>query len=226
MTEFNDADLDDSKLIGVYGASGFGKEVMPLVRQHYSQLNQDNIVFIDDGGRLEQLDGYKVLSYQQFMQHPATQKAVTIAIADSQVREKLNAKLAQDNIEIINVIANNALQYDNITMGKGSIICGFVHLTSNIKIGKGFHANIYSYIAHDCVIGDFVTFAPRVSCNGNVHIEDHAYIGTGAVLRQGTPDKPLIIGKGAIVGMGAVVTKDVPAGVTVVGNPARPLIKN
>lgn len=215
-----------SQLIGIYGASGFGKEVMPLVRQHYSQLNQDNIVFIDDGGRLEQLDGYKVLSYQQFMQHPATQKAVTIAIADSQVREKLNAKLVQDNIEIINVIANNALQYDNITMGEGSIICGFVHLTSNIKIGKGFHANIYSYIAHDCVIGDFVTFAPRVSCNGNVHIEDHAYIGTGAVLRQGTPDKPLIIGKGAIVGMGAVVTKDVPAGVTVVGNPARPLIKN
>ena len=214
-----------SQLIGIYGASGFGKEVMPLVRQHYSQLNQDNIVFIDDGGRLEQLDGYKVLSYQQFMNHTATQKAVTIAIADSQVREKLNAKLVQDNIEIINVIANNALQYDNITMGKGSIICGFVHLTSNIKIGKGFHANIYSYIAHDCVIGDFVTFAPRVSCNGNVHIEDHAYIGTGAVLRQGTPDKPLIIGKGAIVGMGAVVTKDVPAGVTVVGNPARPLIK-
>ena len=124
------------------------------------------------------------------------------------------------------MIANNALQYDNITMGEGSIICGFVHLTSNIKIGKGFHANIYSYIAHDCVIGDFVTFAPRVSCNGNVHIEDHAYIGTGAVLRQGTLDKPLIIGKGAIVGMGAVVTKDVPAGVTVVGNPARPLIKN
>ena len=215
-----------SQLIGIYGASGFGKEVMPLVRQHYSQLNQDHIVFIDDSGRLEQLDGYKVLSYQQFMNHTATQKAVTIAIADSQVREKLNAKLVQDNIEIINVIANNALQYDNITMGKGSIICGFVHLTSNIKIGKGFHANIYSYIAHDCVIGDFVTFAPRVSCNGNVHIEDHAYIGTGAVLRQGTPDKPLIIGKGAIVGMGAVVTKDVPAGVTVVGNPARPLIKN
>ena len=226
MTEFNDADLDDSKLIGVYGASGFGKEVMPLVRQQYQQLNHENFVYVDDGDKLDNLDDYKVLNYQQFLQQSATKKCITIAIANSQVREKLNAKLVQDNIEIINVIANNALQYDNITMGKGSIICGFVHLTSNIKIGKGFHANIYSYIAHDCVIGDFVTFAPRVSCNGNVHIEDHAYIGTGAVLRQGTPDKPLIIGKGAIVGMGAVVTKDVPAGVTVVGNPARPLIKN
>ena len=215
-----------SQLIGIYGASGFGKEVMPLVRQQYPQLNQENFVYVDDGDKLDKLDDYKVLNYQQFLQQSATKKCITIAIANSQVREKLNAKLVQENIEIINVIANNALQYDNITMGEGSIICGFVHLTSNIKIGKGFHANIYSYIAHDCVIGDFVTFAPRVSCNGNVHIEDHAYIGTGAVLRQGTPDKPLIIGKGAIVGMGAIVTKDVPAGVTVVGNPARPLIKN
>lgn len=213
------------QIIGIYGASGFGKEVIPLVRQQYPQLNQDNFVFIDDDGKLKNLNEYKVLNYQQFLQHPATQKAVTIAIANSQVREILAAKLEQDNLNIINVIANNALQFDNIIIEKGSIICSFVHLTSNIKIGRGFHANIYSYIAHDCVIGDFVTFAPRVSCNGNVHIHDHAYIGTGAVIRQGTPDKPLIIGKGAVVGMGAVVTKDVPAGVTVVGNPAKVLVK-
>lgn len=210
-----------TQLIGIYGASGFGKEVMPLVRQQYPQISQDNFVYIDDGSNLEHLNEYKVLNYQQFLQHPATQKAVTIAIANSQVREILAAKLEQDNLNIINVIANNALQFDNIIIGKGSIICSFVHFTSNIKIGRSFHANIYSYIAHDCLIGDYVTFAPRVSCNGNVHIHDHAYIGTGAVIRQGTPDKPLIIGKGAIVGMGAVVTKDVPAGFTVVGNPAK-----
>ena len=94
-------------------------------------------------------------------------------------------------------------------------------LTSNIRIGRQFHANIYSYVAHDCVIGDFVTFAPGVKCNGNVVIEDHAYIGTGAVIKQGRPGQPLVIGRGAVVGMGAVVTRDVPAGATVVGNPAK-----
>lgn len=108
----------------------------------------------------------------------------------------------------------------------GAILAPFVTITSNVRIGKNFHANIYCYVAHDCVIGDFVTFAPAVRCNGNVVIEDHAYIGTGAILKQGRPDKPLVIGRGAVVGMGAVVTKDVPPGVTVVGNPARPLIKD
>ena len=67
------------------------------------------------------------------------------------------------------------------------------------------------------------TFAPGVFCNGNVHVGDHAYVGTGAMLRNGTPDRPLVIGEGAVVGMGAVVTKDVAPHTTVVGNPARVL---
>ena len=114
---------------------------------------------------------------------------------------------------------------DDVKIGEGAILTAFVTLTSNIRIGRYFQANIYSYVAHDCVIGDFVTFAPCVRCNGNVHIEDHAYIGTGAIIKQGNPGRPIRIGRGAVVGMGAVVTKDVPAGLTVVGNPARPLTK-
>src|SRR3546814_3035585 len=87
------------------------------------------------------------------------------------------------------------------TVGEGAILCGFTHITSNAKIGRFFHANIYSYIAHDCVIGDFVTFAPGVMCNGHVVIEDHAYIGAGVVIKDGT-DRPMVIVRGAIVGMG------------------------
>lgn len=213
------------KLIGVYGASGFGKEVMPLVRAQFTELNKEYFVFIDDGQANTDLNGYQVLSYTDFINDSKNDKHVTIAIANSQVREKLVARLDQDSVQHLEIQAANTVILDEVEMGEGSLLCPFTCITSNIKIGKFFHANIYSYVAHDCIIGDYVTFAPGVKCNGNIHIEDHAYIGTGAVIKQGTPDKPLVIGKGAIVGMGAVVTKSVPAGVTVVGNPARILEK-
>lgn len=213
------------KLIGVYGASGFGKEVMPLVRAQFVELDKENFVFIDDGQANTDLNGYQVLSYTNFINNSKADKRVTIAIANSQVREKLVARLNQDGVQHLEIQAANTVILDEVEIGEGSLLCPFTCLTSNIKIGKFFHANIYSYVAHDCVIGDYVTFAPGVKCNGNIHIEDHAYIGTGAVIKQGTPDKPLVIGKGAIVGMGAVVTKSVPEGVTVIGNPARILEK-
>ena len=210
------------QLIGIYGASGFGKELLPLVREQYRDAQ---LCFVDDGSQDKQLNNYRVYTYTEYLALPNADKAVVLAIADSKIREVLEAKCAKDKVSILSLKASNSIVLDNVEIGEGSVLCHFTQLTSNIKIGKQFQANIYSYIAHDCVIGDYVTFAPRVSCNGNIHIHDHAYIGTGAVIKQGTPDKPLVIGRGAIVGMGAVVTKDVPAGAVVIGNPARPLNK-
>jgi sugar O-acyltransferase (sialic acid O-acetyltransferase NeuD family) len=121
----------------------------------------------------------------------------------------------------LSLIAPNTTVYEANEIGEGAILCAYSTVTSNARIGRFFHSNIYSYVAHDCEIGDFVTFAPRVQCNGRVHIGDRAYIGTGAVIREGEPGKPLVIGEGAVIGMGAVVTKNVPPHTTVVGNPAR-----
>jgi acetyltransferase-like isoleucine patch superfamily enzyme len=78
---------------------------------------------------------------------------------------------------------------------------------------------------HDCTIGDFVTLAPGALVNGAVEIGDGAYVGAGAVIKQGAAGAPRRIGAGAVIGMGAVVTRDVADGETVVGNPARTLKK-
>ena len=214
-------------VIGIYGASGFGREIMPLAKAQYHSLFPDvRFVFVDDGSELDSLNGYPILTYPELLALDAKNKFVVLAIANSNIREKLLARCEENDISILSITAANAVVLDAVDIDEGAILCHFTQLTSNIRIGKQFHANISSYVAHDCVIGDYVTFAPGVRCNGNIHIHDHAYIGTGAIIKQGTPDKPLVIGRGAVVGMGAVVTKDVPAGFTVVGNPAKPLIKN
>lgn len=215
------------KRFAIFGASGFGREVLPLVRQQLQRTEVDpwELVFVDDQPPAAELNGHRVMTYAQWLVEPAASRHISLAIANSAVREKLAARCLADRVQFFDVTAANVVVLDDVQVGSGSVLCPFVTLTSNIRIGQQFHANIYSYVAHDCVIGDFVTFAPGVHCNGNVVIEDHAYIGTGAVIKQGQPGKPLVIGKGAVVGMGAVVTRDVSAGTTVVGNPAKLFLK-
>lgn len=211
-----------NKVYAVFGASGFGREVMPVLRE---QVKGSQLFFVDDNPVHNELNDHQVISYEEFLGLDVESKFITIAIADSAIRKKLAERCMVDGVTIVDVVAANSVVLDDVEIGAGAILCPFTMITSNVKVGIGFHANIYSYVAHDCVIGDYVTFAPGVKCNGNIEIGDFAYIGTGAIIKQGRPGKPLRVGKGAVVGMGAVVTKDVADGVVVVGNPAKPLAR-
>src|SRR4051794_16449639 len=211
-------------LYGVYAAGGQRRATLPLLRQQGGARGQ--VVYIHDHLQCDSINGHAVWPWQRFLDEPASSRAACLAMSDSRLREQLYQRCGAAGVEVISVRARDVVEMDDVEIGTGALLAPFVVLTSNIRIGLCFHANVHSEVAHDCRIGDFVTFAPGVRCNGNVHIGDHAYIGSGAILRQGTPDRPLVIGEGAVVGMGAVVTKDVSAGVTVVGNPARPLAKS
>ena len=153
------------------------------------------------------VNGQRVLRYEEFLEAPASTRHAVLAIANSEVRKQLADRCVTGGVQPWTLIAANVVVMDEVTLGEGAILSPFVTLGSNVRIGRHFHANLYSYVEHDCVIGDFVTFAPGVKCNGNVVIEDHAYIGTGAVIKQGKPGQPLVIGRGAVIGMGAVVTR-------------------
>lgn len=211
------------KIFAVYGASGCGRSLMPVAKEYLEkQDKQAELCFIDDSLSEEaKINGYRAMNYEAFKQQEYAEKAVLIAIASGQIREKICNKLTADDIKLWSVISQSAVIMDSVSVEEDCAISPFVTLGSNVQIGKSFHANLYSYVEHDCVIGDYVTFAPSVKCNGNVHIGNHTYVGAGAMIKQGTPDKPLKIGKNVVIGMGAVVINDIPDDVTVVGNPAR-----
>ena len=217
------------KIYGIVGVGGFGREVMPLARSWLSicrgyEGDSELVFVVENEHPIPQklVNGHRVLTMDEFLSAKASERRFNIAIGNSKVRERIANSIPANLAMPFSIFASNHVSLDENIVGEGAILCGFTQITSNAKIGRFFHGNIYSYIAHDCVIGDFVTFAPGVMCNGHVVVDDHAYIGTGAVIKDGT-NTPIVIGNGAVVGMGAVVTKSVPSGATVVGNPARPL---
>jgi sugar O-acyltransferase (sialic acid O-acetyltransferase NeuD family) len=216
----------------VFGTGGFGREIAPFVREQNARLDpeiarqDDALVFVDDSAEPgTQCNGLKVLTFAELSSAEHRDRHVVVAIGDGHTREKIEARCREAGLTIGKAIAPTTRILGPNEIGDGAVLCDNVVITSNAKIGRGFQANIYSYVAHECVIGDYVTFAPRVSCNGNVHIGDYAYIGTNASFIQGKEGRPLTVGEGAIVGMGAVVTKPVEPYTVVTGNPAKLLRK-
>jgi sugar O-acyltransferase (sialic acid O-acetyltransferase NeuD family) len=88
------------------------------------------------------------------------------------------------------------------------------------EIGNGVVCNTSCSIDHECIIGDFSFIAPGAVLCGNVTVGKNSFVGANAVVRQG-----ITIGNNVIIGAGTVVIKDIPDNTTVIGNPARKLVK-
>jgi acetyltransferase-like isoleucine patch superfamily enzyme len=133
------------------------------------------------------------------------------------------------------------------TIGAGTRIWAFAHVMAGAVIGSDCNVCDHTYIEGDVVIGDRVTLKSGVFLWDGLRVHDDVFIGPQATftndlmprsrqpfeLRQTTLCRGASIGAGAVilpgvtigeramVGAGAVVTKDVPPDVVVVGNPAR-----
>lgn len=213
----------------VYGIGGCGREVAPFIQEQISagsHIVQNPVVFVDDSASLPSMvNDIPVISFEQLISRDHCDRHVVVTVGDGKIRKKIEDRCREHGLVIGSVVARTARNLGYNQIGEGAVLCDFSAIMVNVKIGKSFQCNIYSSVAHDCVIGDYVTFAPSVTCNGNIHIHDFAYIGTGAVFKQGKPGAPLIVGEGAIVGMGAVVTKSIDPYTVVAGNPAKLLRK-
>ena len=147
-----------SILLGIYGASGCGRGILPLLAKSPRPKRGawSSSTMAPPGGRSTASRPWM----GGISGSAGDDKSVAIAIANSPVRERLADRCIAAQIRVIGARADNVIEMDDVQIGEGALLSPFVTLTSNIRIGRAFHANFYSYVEHDCVIGDFVTFAP------------------------------------------------------------------
>ncbi|MGD0624816.1 MAG: acetyltransferase [Thermodesulfobacteriota bacterium] len=208
-----------NKQIAIYGASGFGREVAWLAQTCNSY---DIVCFIDDNESKHGcfLNGIPVMSLEQTRgKFPAAKIIGGVGIPKT--REKIMEKATLAGFEFETIIHPRVEFSKWIEIGAGSVICAGNILTTNIILGKHVQINLDCTIGHDVIMGDYTTLAPGVHISGWVHCGKRVYVGTGAVIINGTEHSPIDIGDDVIIGAGAVVTKSIPSNVTVVGVPAK-----
>jgi sugar O-acyltransferase (sialic acid O-acetyltransferase NeuD family) len=212
----------------IYGAGGFAREVAWLAEVCAGQGGEYRpVAFIDDsaaiaGSSARALNGLPVLSLDQACERfPGARFAV--GIGNPKVREGVANKAVSRGLRLASLTHPRVEMSRWVEIGEGALICAGNIVSTNIRMGKGVLINLDCTIGHDVILDDYVTINPGVHVSGNVHLGKRVYVGTGAVIINGTGDKPLVIGDDAVIGAGGCVTRSIPAGVTAVGVPAKPL---
>jgi sugar O-acyltransferase (sialic acid O-acetyltransferase NeuD family) len=139
-----------------------------------------------------------------------------VAIGHNAQRRELADKLKAYGLELINAIHPSVIIDGDVEIGKGNYLAQGVILVTGTKVGNCVNIHTGTTIDHDNVLEDGVNIGPGVHTAGRVHIEQDAFLGTGCNV---IPD--IKIGKGAILGAGTVVIRNVRPSVKMVGNPAQ-----
>lgn len=111
-------------------------------------------------------------------------------------------------------------QRQTMQVEEGVIICAGTIATVNVHFEPFCMVNLSCTIGHESVIGRGSVLNPTVNISGGVELGECVLVGTGAQVLQ-----YLKVGSGATIGAGAVVNKDVAPGATMVGIPARELVR-
>ncbi len=128
------------------------------------------------------------------------------------------------------LVADLASIRERVTIGESTIVGRAVTIEPKTSIGRRVTIQTASYITSDMVIEDEVFIGPCCSSSNDKYMGRGNYVHQGPIIKKrarignnATLLPGITIGQEAVVGAGAVVTKDVEDLQTVVGNPARPI---
>ena len=127
-----------------------------------------------------------------------------------------------------NVTISHSTNLYGCELGDNVFVGPFVEIQSNVKVGKNSRISSHSFlcsgveIGEDCFIAHGVMFTnDKFTEDRDNWVERKTVVGNNVRIGSNATILPVTIGEGAVIGAGSVVTKDVPAGVTVKGNPAK-----
>jgi sugar O-acyltransferase (sialic acid O-acetyltransferase NeuD family) len=206
----------------IFGAGGLGREVLLLLRQlNEAQPSWQVRGFYDDHApTTPTVGGLPYLGTSADLNATAEPLAVAVAVGSSASRAAVMARLTSEQLSFPSIVhpavALGPMQ--RIALGAGCIIQQGCLLTCDITLGRFVLLNLGCTVGHDATLADFCSLMPHANVSGAARLEQGVYLGTNATVIQGVQ-----IGENTILGAGAVAVRDLPANVTAVGVPAKPV---
>lgn len=203
----------------IIGAGGVGRETAWIVEQINRVKPTYNLLgFLDDNKEIwgTYINDYRVLGGINYILENKCDFEVVVAIANYEVKKNIVSRLNNKNIKYSTIIHPSLNIHSSVEIGEGTIIYEGVIISPNVKIGNHVIVSPKSGIGHDSIIKDYVSVLWNVSISGNDLIEEGVTLGSASTVIQNKE-----IGKGSIVGAGAVVIKSIKSNAIAIGLPAR-----
>lgn len=206
-----------NRKLAVIGAGGHGKVVAELAA---ALGTYGEIVFLDDRAQ-GSVNGFPVIGTTLLLENSLSpeQYDVAVAVGNNRIRRQIAEKAAALGFALPVLVHPDAYVSPSATVGQGSVVMAKAVVQADSVLKDGVIVNTAATVDHDCLLDAFVHISPGAHLSGNTHIGEESWIGTGACSRQ-----QIRIGSRATIGAGTVIVCDIPDGMTVAGNPAKPLV--